>query len=327
MFQTLNTIIYELLSTRSFNQSQRVVSANGVALPLLKKVVGITGSFFIVVTAQAQENYSDFTPRLFASQVLNYKPKQRVGVTDAKFNYAKHILEETRGAARQDSMQLNVADYWNITSAFVALREPKSTIELAFKKAISLDASSVCSYIKAIGANGLDQYIPETFLPFYQQCIQVSVRQQEDEPITYDARLDAKLTKLLVRIHQQDIQFRTVKPIDWTRQNPLDNQNQQAIDSLYQVYHTYIGNALVGKSLAHIMWAVVQHSTLPMMERYLPVIQQAVQQRQLDAAPLKMLLDRICTLKHGKQLYGSQVGIPLADEPTRKKILKFYSLE
>ncbi|MGI4736783.1 MAG: hypothetical protein ACRYG7_16560 [Janthinobacterium lividum] len=293
---------------------------------LLKKVLSVLGGFFVVLTTHAQASSPVFTAEQFASQVLSYEPIQREGVTTAKFEYAKRILQETKTAARQDPAQLNVADFWNITSAFVALQEPKKAIELAFKKAVSLDASAVCSYLNALGANGLDKRIPETFLPFYQECLQAPANQPSNQPSSLDPKLDAKLVGLLARIHQQDVQFRGAQPVNWARQRPLDGQNQHVIDSLYHVYHTYLGKNLVG-SLTYVMWAVVQHSDLPMMERYLPVVQQAVQQHQLAIAPFKMLLDRVYAIKYGKQLFGSQVGVPLADEPVREQVLKSYALE
>lgn len=296
------------------------------SLPLLKAVLRILGGFFVVFTAHAQVSSPVFTAEQFPTQVLRYEPIQREGVTTEKFNHAKHILEETKTSARQNPAQLNVADFWNITSAFIALQEPQYAIELAFKKAVLLDASAVCSYIKALGPNGLDKRIPETFLPFYQGCLQAPASLPSTQSTSLDPKLDSKLVGLLARIHQQDIQFRNNQPVNWIRQRPLDKQNQQLIDSLYQVYHTYLGKSLAG-SKAYVMWAVVQHSDILMMERYLPIVQQAVKQQQLEAAPFKMLLDRVYTIKYGKQLFGSQVGVPLVDEVLRNQVLKSYSLE
>ncbi|WP_312406369.1 hypothetical protein [Brevundimonas sp.] len=65
------------------------------------------------------------------------------------------------------------------------------------------------------------------------------------------------------------------------------------------------------------MWAVIQHSDLEMMEEYLPVVQQAVADAQLEATPLKMLIDRVHAIRHGTHVFGSQVGVPLADGQIR----------
>jgi len=77
------------------------------------------------------------------------------------------------------------------------------------------------------------------------------------------------------------------------------------------------------------MWAVIQHSNLEMMERYLPVIQKAVKDKELNIVPLKMLIDRFYGLKYGYQIFGSQsgFGFEMADEKTRKEIELKYGIE
>jgi hypothetical protein len=63
------------------------------------------------------------------------------------------------------------------------------------------------------------------------------------------------------------------------------------------------------------------------MERYLPQISKAVEQKELSTEPLKMLIDRIYTVKYHYQIFGSQLGVPVADEKTKSEVIKNYRLE
>jgi hypothetical protein len=102
------------------------------------------------------------------------------------------------------------------------------------------------------------------------------------------------------------------------------------IDALYKKYETYIGRSLVGKKFENVMWAVIQHSNIDMMERYLPVIKKAVTDKEIEVGPLKMLIDRFYGLKYGYQIFGSQgegFGFKLADEKTKNEIKIMYGIE
>jgi hypothetical protein len=97
-------------------------------------------------------------------------------------------------------------------------------------------------------------------------------------------------------------------------------------NSFRQNLHTILITYL-GPELEHIMWLVVQHSTPEFMERYLPVVAEAVHANELQPAPLKMLIDRIYWIQTKQQIFGSQAGVPLADKKTIEKVQKKYQLE
>lgn len=75
------------------------------------------------------------------------------------------------------------------------------------------------------------------------------------------------------------------------------------------------------------MFIVIQHSNLKMMERYLPVIQKAVKGKEVDVLALKYLIDRYYGATYGYQIFGSQNGIEIADEKTRKEIERKYGIK
>lgn len=272
-----------------------------------------------------------FTEQSIQDAIFSFVPVQRDGVTDQRFRYAQQILNDTRSAAKNIPINLNAADYWNITTAFVILKEPKANVDAAFSKAIHLDGATICSYIKLMGASGLDKIIPEKFLPFYANCSQTPTTESSKMDVARYAetnKLNLDLVRVINTIYINDTKYRAINPVDWARQKPLDESNQRLIDSLFNLYQIYIGKSLVGKQLASTMWLVVQHAPLAMMERYLPVVATAVAQKQLDEVPLKMLIDRIYWLKYNYQIFSSQgAKIKVADDKIRSEVITKYKLD
>ena len=280
--------------------------------------------------SQSEKTNHTFNYQTFDTDIFNFVPIKREGVTDQKFNYALRILDDMKSITKNDPKKLTVADFWNITSAFVTLKEPAENIEISFKKAIALDAKSVCSYIQMAGASNLEKAIPETFLPFYANCLENSSNKNDKlDVVQYatDNKLDIRLVSLINSIDLDDQKFRLVTPFDQVKQRPFDIQNERRIDSLYAVYKTYIGKTLVGKDYESVMWSVIQHSDIHTMERYLPQISIAVEQKELSAELLKMLIDRVYTVKYHYQIFGSQLGVPVADEKTKSEVIENYKLE
>jgi len=298
----------------------------------MKSLITITLLVLIVSTSSyGQSEKADyiFNYQTFDIDIFNFVPVKREGVTDQKFSYALRILDDTKSITENDPKKLTVSDFWNITSAFITLKEPAKNIEIAFKKAIALDPNSVCSYIKMVGASSLEKAIPETFMPFYAHCLENSgnVNAKLDlKQYAIDNNLDLKLVALINSIDLDDQKFRLITPFDQVKQRPFDIKNEQRIDSLYAFYKTYIGKTLVGNGYESVMWSVIQHSDIHMMEKYLPEISKAVGQKELSVEPLKLLIDRIYTVKYHYQVFGSQLGIPLADEKTKLDVMKNYNI-
>lgn len=137
--------------------------------------------------------------------------------------------------------------------------------------------------------------------------------------------LSLDLVLLLDRISVADQSFRS-PTYDAERQTPIDRDNERLIDSLYRQHETYLGRSLVGQRYQTAMWLVIQHSRPETMERYLPVIAAAVQNGELPETPLRMLIDRTTTIRTGKQVFGSQVGVDLLPETDRLKIMRQYGI-
>ncbi len=287
-------------------------------------------SFCFFSTSHSQTTSNAFSETGFEQQVLKYQPHRRASVSEEDFNKGVFFLDETKAAVKNNPQNFNEADYWNVTMAFLNLGEPKEHIELAFKKAIEMGPQSICAYIKSLGGNSIAEAIPEIYYPFVAKC--GTYQAQEEDPINiaeyckeYD--LDSRLVQTIYQIYKDDQRYRMNKPVDWSKQTPLDKANQEKIEKLYTKYQTYIGRDLVGKEFETTMWSVIQHSNKEMMDKYLPVIFEEVQKGKLDEVALKLLIDRLYLQQYGYQIFGSQVGKPIAEESIREKVKKKYGME
>ncbi|MDF2934517.1 MAG: hypothetical protein K0R36_3848 [Chryseobacterium sp.] len=229
-----------------------------------------------------------------------------------------------------------MADYFNILNAFLKLEETKENINVAFKKFVSAKGS--CEYILAfessIKSNHKYDIVREDYNQQLAKCKSNSDVKKELDISEYSKsnNLNFSLTEKIYNVGVNDQKYRSydeAKEMS-NSQQVLDKKNQAIIDSLYKTNKTYIGKSLVGKKFENVMWAVVQHSNVEMMEKYLPIIKKAVFDKEIEVGPLKMLLDRFYGLKYGYQIFGSQgdgFGFKSADEKTKKEIKKKYGIE
>ncbi|TBW26565.1 hypothetical protein [Gramella sp. KN1008] len=109
----------------------------------------------------------------------------------------------------------------------------------------------------------------------------------------------------------------------------MDASNQKSVDSLFSIYKKYIGRELAGEEYSDVMWSVIQHSNITMMEKYLPEIQKAYANNEINVLPFKMLIDRIYAIKYGCQIFGSQgggLGVEVANDSIRNQVIKKYKI-
>jgi hypothetical protein len=90
------------------------------------------------------------------------------------------------------------------------------------------------------------------------------------------------------------------------KQTELDSANLKIIEEKFRQYG-YPGKRLVGTDLSEVAFMVIQHSSLEKQEMYLPLIEKAVKDRDLNRIYLPYLIDRIRMGKKLPQLYGTQL--------------------
>lgn len=302
-------------------------------LNLLFLTIAISLALQTSLLAQSKE--VKFTEKNLEQKILTYQPLQREGVTKKNFDHGIFILGEVKKDIKKDNLKFCYADYWNLMTAFHSLKEPHEHIVLVFQKAIDDNPESICEYVEAFGEKAvtrLTNSIPEVFLPFYKNCDKLTSVKEIFDPINYAKKneLDVDLVKLMHQISEDDQKYRKVRgEVDWSKQTPLDKKNMRLIDSLYNIKHTYIGKNLVGKKLESAMWAVIQHSKIETMEKYLPIMHEAVKKGNLSQGTLKLTIDRIYCDKYNYQPFGSQYGgdCELSNKEVREEVKTKYGLK
>ena len=135
-----------------------------------------------------------------------------------------------------------------------------------------------------------------------------------------EPKLDRKLALVLDSIHTNDQQYR-MQLINGRKGSGIPLKNNEEL--LQQIkYHDSLNLAkviriidergwlsadIIGYNGNNALFLVIQHSNLPTMLKYLPIIKDAVTKGNAKASSLAMLEDRINTLQNKKQTYGSQL--------------------
>jgi hypothetical protein len=70
----------------------------------------------------------------------------------------------------------------------------------------------------------------------------------------------------------------------------------------------WLGPAKIGIEGNRTLWLVIQHSKLAVQEKYLPMMREAVKNKDAFAMNLALLEDRVAIGQGKKQMYGSQLG-------------------
>lgn len=263
---------------------------------------------------------------------LDYYPPQGNHISDEQYQGAKYILENSYQQIKElvadpkDESQYTYADCWNLMVGYMKAGADNARVIKYLELAKEKNPKNFFFLFNHSKKENFSIYLGEYGLQALEEECQAALApiNQDEKP---DVIIKKSLNQLLDRIHQNDQKYRG-KHDDThkQKQKALDQENLRLIDSLYAHYKKYMGESMVGESQKTIMWAVIQHSNLEAMEKYLPVIHQAVIEKELPMGPLRMLLDRVYWLKTGKQIFGSQSGIPFAEDALIEQVKKQYNL-
>ncbi|MGB6037297.1 MAG: hypothetical protein WBG42_13575 [Cryomorphaceae bacterium] len=277
---------------------------------------------------------TDLNAGNFETAMLTYKPIKKADLPDKNFNYGSMIISEMQSDVSNDEKGYNRADYFNVLSAFLTLQESEENIKLAFEK--FSQAEGACEYFTSFEdkVRQSDKYnlIRDEWLERADACKKSDKPKVTFNPSEYSRKhkLNLEVVKLIAEIENRDQLYRGGDLVDKSgQQQKADLQNQILIDSLFNQYDTYLGESFVGPKFSSVMWLVIQHSNPEMMKKYLPVLKEAVAEKELALAPLKMTIDRYYALEYGYQIFGSQggdLGVKLADEDTRERVMKQYGI-
>ncbi|MEL6562137.1 MAG: DUF6624 domain-containing protein [Bacteroidota bacterium] len=261
---------------------------------------------------------------------IDYLPEQKAEVSDEDYRKWTSSLKITYEQIKSDSGNIVYVDHLNIATAFIKLKESRQKVLDQFLLAQEKDlvstaevfpliyksSESVVGYLSELEYDSL----LEKFATVMANKVEIKI-----DPTEYakENNLNVELVQLMAYLQEKDQEFRLS---DMSKQQLVDEENIQIIDSLYDIHKKYIGSSLVGIEYRNSMWAVIQHSDLEHQEKYLPIVHQGVIDGELPDTPLKMLIDRVYKKKYGYQIFGSQSGGALADDATVEKVKNEYGL-
>ncbi|GGH03507.1 hypothetical protein [Pedobacter zeae] len=266
---------------------------------------------------------------------LDYFPKQSADVSASDYSYGISILGETYQKVKSDQGVFNYADYWNIAVALVRLKTDAVSAKEYLYQSKKLNENNFAQIFEELGG-GFDAWeyclLRTEYDVIKAECAALNAKNNASilkgsGNLPVPKRRDkgkGELIDLLNGLMENDQRYRTGSVENRSYQQLLDRENLSVIDELYKKYNTYLGKSLVGEAHSTVMWLIIQHSSLESMEKYLPCIIEAVRTRELAAAPLKMLLDRIASISYGYQYYGTQKGVPMASAEIIGMINKKY---
>jgi len=105
------------------------------------------------------------------------------------------------------------------------------------------------------------------------------------------------------------------------QQNALDSRNRQRLDEIVKE-HGWPKRSVFGEEASGVAFLVVQHAELDYQKKYLPLIKEAVTQKEARRSDLAMLEDRILTREGKKQIYGTQFRLN-----QKTKLMELYPIE
>ncbi len=85
-----------------------------------------------------------------------------------------------------------------------------------------------------------------------------------------------------------------------------DSLNTVTVKHVLDTYG-WLGTKAIGKKGNTALFLVIQHADIKDQEKYLPIMREAVQKGDAEAADLALLEDRVLLRNGKKQIYGSQV--------------------
>lgn len=136
-----------------------------------------------------------------------------------------------------------------------------------------------------------------------------------------EAGLDKTLVAILDTVYTEDQKYRQQidqieKKYGW--QSPEMQNHWKTIhgkDSINLIKvcnildkHGWLGPDVVGRQGSSALFLVIQHADLPVQEKYLPMMREAVKNNKAQGSNLALLEDRVALRQGKRQIYGSQVG-------------------
>jgi hypothetical protein len=262
-----------------------------------------------------------------------FVPAKPDHISESDYRQGLLILKNAHQQLVDDNFRITAHDYWNFATAYSTMGQPKELVYDFLFKSKYTGRELFCDVVKRYhqSRKGIDstrfyKLIGHEYRLLVQDCSDLATKDTFDiddyiAANKYDSKLVHRLHDLLV----SDQQFRKNLRENVADQQIVDHENIREAESIINAYG-YPGTSMVGTKFDFVIWIVIQHADLSFQEKYLQTIAETVEKGELNKTPLKMLLDRIYHRKTGKQIFGSQVGVPFADDKIIEDVRLKYRL-
>ena len=255
----------------------------------------------------------------------NFIPERPDNISEAQFRRGKLMLENSWKQVTEDDFKILASDYWNFAVSYQIMGQPREMIYDFLWKSKTTEKEKFCEIVNhLLKDNPIDslsfyKLLGEDFRELISGCSHVAKNSFDvDKYISensYNKELIYRLNKLLIE-DQKGLRTAT----------DSSGANIKEAEKIIEQYG-YPGTKMVGPKFDFVVWIVIQHAELKYQEKYLSLIANAVHQKELGKTCLRMLLDRIYTKKIGRQIFGSQAGVPFADDKTIEEVKSKHSLK
>lgn len=197
--------------------------------------------------------------------------------------------------------------WWDVTGAYYnrynmyysLLTDNPEDILYIFFDAINNDRADFCSKLKLVKQQNGQCCIHEK--SYYKREGQIMDKVCECVYLSFNKKLIDKLNIM----KENDLKYRENETTDWKKQFVLDSVNQIMAKEIFADYG-YPNRNLVGVEYESVFFYVIQHSSLPMMEKFLPIIKNEIDNKRLDPQFYPLLHDRVNMLNGKPQEFGTQ---------------------
>lgn len=226
--------------------------------------------------------------------------------SDQEYGYALKIYEESLKGLQNEDVPFEYKSIlygWNAFMAFIKIKpKNKNVIYTIFHNRLAYEPISFCEKIKT---KFNTKFKPEdNIYTGYRREVNYIFNICDCVLGSYDSQMQENLQKILDKDQKYRSQGNT-QDIDGKLQLLLDSENQKEVSKIIEKMG-YQGRLQVGTEYEDVMFLVMQHSNIEMIEKYLPILKQEVKNRNLKPRTIAYLTDRLMLLKKKPQVYGTQ---------------------
>ncbi|MGB6268511.1 MAG: hypothetical protein WBF67_05815 [Olleya sp.] len=265
----------------------------------------------------------------------------QIDTSSADYKKGTYILEQTNQEIKSENGKIGSIDYWNLALGTALTEQDKEKTYQYLLKSQQLDNAGffenteylIRYYVNDIENTDFYKLLGQKFT----DLINTSKNQLTDNENPTESKVEnienQEVVDILVEMLNRDKKYRKDKGFLLSKdlqnkQTKLDSINRKELIKLFDKYG-YVGKSITGDNqYKNYVCLIVEHGqSLTDQRKWLPVIAKAYKNDELNANPLKMLLDRVHWKETKKQYFGSHTGVPFESDEEIKRIKLMYGIE